>query len=458
MSMGRFKNIIIFMLIFLAVYLTSQLWFEDSAETSILASIYKPREATPQSGLEKYFAYPTRIVTGDGSSKFFISYSMAENDIRKLCDSMIEDALQSGTVREYTGIDWTESITGAVAVYEYSFTMKSAEFLKAMGIKNSPLSSELEAFDSIIVQADEVSGALITLHDSASNKCAQINANLSSYGSEFLTALNEAAEDRGNDIYYESSILAGIDSDKNFFIPAWDEKGCYYVLGKTATDYYDSSVGVEKSVIRANLLPFFDNPSAVYDATTDVIASGDENTIVKYYSNDVLEYTSYKWDSKTTDLLDDYAAALDFIAKRDVAMVNEIYLSHYNDEQNGERHFYFDYVVNDLPVVFSDRLKSAVKEQTANGIKVVLKEGNLVGYTRLAYNFSIVEDMDLANWDIPGYISGSGADLDDFKSITLGYSANEVDLIEDNNTMSLYVEFMTTDGISSVEALKIEAN
>ena len=456
MSISRFKNIIIIVLIFLAVYQTSQLWFEDSAGTSILANIYKPREAAPESGLKRHFAYPMRVVTGAGDGKFFSSYSMAENAVLKLCDEMIEEALASATIEAVSRINWTDSLSGAVVVYEYNFPIKSAEFIKATGFRNSSLSSAIDSFDTIFIQADEANRVIITFYDSVSETCARTNGNLLIKNThEFLAIIGEVVNERSGGIYYEASILAGIESQKNFFIPAWDEKGCYYVLGRIDTDYYDSSMGVEKSAIRSNLMTFFDNPSAVYDATTDTIASGDENTIVKYYSNDVLEYTSYKWDSKNTDLLDDYAVALDFIEKRDVLMTNEIYLSHCY-ELKGERHFYFDYVVNDLPVIFAAQLKSSMQDQLSSGIKVVVREGSLVGYTRLAYSFSVMEEHDLATWDIPGYIAGSGTDLNDFKSITLGYSTNGIDLIEGNNRMSLHAEFMTTDGLSSVEALKID--
>ena len=457
MNIGRLKNIILIFLIFLAVWQTSRLWFEDSAGSGILAGIYKPKEGTPESGLKRHFAYPMRVVTGDGSGRFFISYSMADNAVRKLCDTMIEDALKNGTAERLGEFNWSESLTQGSVVYEYNFEIPTGEFIKAMGLRSSGLSSDIEVFDTILIQADEGKGAIITWYDSNSGNCVRMNTNLLQDDNDFQLAIGEVSEKHSAGVYYVSSVLEGIESAKNFFIPAWEERGCYYVLGKTDTDYYDSSVGVEKSAIRSNMESFFDNPSAVIDATTETIASGDENTIVKYYSNDVLEYTSYKWDSKNTGLLDDYALALDFIAKRDVRMTNEIYLSHC-DELNGERHFYFDYVVNDLPVIFSEQLKSLVKDQITSGIKVIVREGSLVGYTRLAYNFSVIEEYDLANWDIPGYIRGSGADLNDFKSITLGYSANEIDLIGGNNKMSLHAEFMTVDGISSVEALRIDMN
>ena len=457
MSMGRFKNIIIILLIFLAVYQTGSLWFEDSAGTNILANIYRPKEGAPESGLKRHFAYPMRVVTGDGGGKFFVSYSMADNELLRLCDNMIEESLKSGTFEQVSRLDWNENLKQSVAVYEYNFSVPSSEFIKAMGLRTSVLSSELEVFDTILIQADESGSAVITWHDSVSENSVRVNANLAQYSNDFQLAASAAAAEYSNGVYYVSSVMEGIESRENFFIPAWGERGGYYVLGKIDTDYYDSSVGVEKSTIRANMMTFFDNPSAVYDATTETIASGDENTIVKYYSNDVLEYTSYKWDSKSTDLLDDYAVALDFIAKRDVLMTNEIYLS-YCDELKGERHFYFDYVVNDLPVIFAEQLKSLVKDQITSGIKVVVREGSLVGYTRLAYNFSVIEEYDLANWDIPGYIIGSSTDLNDFKSITLGYSANEIDLAEGSNKMSLHAEFMTIDGFSSVEALKIDMN
>jgi len=458
MSMGRFKNIIIVFLILLAVYQTGRLWFEDSAGSSILANIYKPKEAAPESGLKRHFAYPMRIVTGDGGGRFFISYSVADNAMRGLCDALVEDVLKDGGAISQSGsIDWSENLSSAAIVYEYNISVKSEEFVKAMNVRNSSLAAAIEAFDTIIIQPHEKNGSLITWYDSASRVCARINTGALQGSDELLLALDKVKGENNNGIYYKSSILEGMESEKNFFIPAWDKEGSPYVLGIADTDYYDSAVGVEKSTIRANLMAFFDNTSAVYDATTETIASGDENTIVKYYSNDVLEYTSYKWDSKNTDLLDDYAAALDFIAKRDTRMTNEIYLSNY-DELKGERHFYFDYVVNGLPVIFSAQLKSSLKEQLANGIKVVVREGSLVGYTRLAYNFNVEDDYDFVNWDISGYITGSGADLDNFRSITLGYSANKIDLAEDNNKMSLHAEFMTIDGVSSVEALKIDAN
>ncbi|MDL2248551.1 hypothetical protein LJB89_02525 [Tyzzerella sp. OttesenSCG-928-J15] len=454
MNTVRFKNIIICVLVLLAVYQTSSLWFEDSAGNNIFSLASKVKEETPESGLKQQFAYPYRIVSGNGGGEFAISYGgMVENGMRVLCDKIIGDALKENEPVTPVEIEWQPILENPVIIYEYAFQMPVAEYLQARSIKSATIGAYINKFDSIAVSVLESGDININFINSETAECALVKFYQREYSQELLAVVSSAQVLSENEICYNSSILLGMESSENFFIPVWEAGGYYYNLGYARPVYYDENIGVEKSTIRANLISFFDNPTAVYDATSETaIASSDENTIVKYYGNDIVEYTSYKVTNKDTDLLDDYAVAIDFISKRDVLLENEFYLSSF-EENDGERYFHFSYILNGLPVMLKEELKTSIKDYTQSGITVVFRQGNLVGYSRLAYGFDVSESFENASLNLPLYITSSGMDLNNFSSITLGYTADKIDVVAGTNEMNLFIEYMTKEGKAQLSTL-----
>jgi len=465
MNLNRFKNIIITLLVFLAMLQTSAIWFEDTGG-SFLTLFARNRQVQTDSGLVRNFAFPMRIVTGDGSGDFFVKYmGMAESDLRDFSDGLILSALSSSSDGWAQAPDLELAFSSHIVIYEYAFDMPSNEFIRAFERQQS-LAPGIDAFNQILIfPAYNEQGVFLGIDVFFHNRTTGEWAGYRSGGSdgdvlleEFRAFLSNSYDPANTGIRWASSFLLGLHADpsNNLFIPVWGD-GHSYPVGEARPAHFDSSVGAVISAIRANLMSFFDNPAAVYDARGEQpighFAWADENTIVRHFPNNVLQFISYRRDSRNTDLLEDFAAALDFMERRDEFLLNDFYLSGFS-ERNNERIFYFDYILEGLPVIFSDSLRNAVGEQTQHGITVRFRNGNLVSYTRLAYEFRInTEIIESASRDLPLYILNSGLYIESLDGITLAFVAPNIDRLIGVGTMNLWVDFRMWDGMSSIESL-----
>ena len=458
MTLSRFKNTIITLLVFLALYQTSAIWFEDTGG-GFLTLFARNRPTLSESGLVRNFAFPMRIITGDGSQYFHIIYSgMSDNTVREFCDEILITALGGSEAPRTAPPNFGEILSEHVIIYEYAFEMPTDKFIRALGLRSSPITQTLDRFSRILLFSSYGSeGINIYFHNRNTRAWAGFFVEGAQISEEFFYIIENTASSAGS-ISWASSFLLGFDPNpyNNLFIPIWGEGGHYYPIGEVRPAHFDNTDGNLQHIIRMNLMSFFDNPAAVYDVrgTDGPFAWADGNTIVRHFPNNVVEYVSYRRDNRNTELLDDFAGALDFIARRDEFMTNDFFLSGF-EERNNDRIFFFDYILEGLPVVFTDALKNHIGDHTSNAITVRFRGGNLVGYTRLAYELSINNELlDNANRDLPLYILNSGLDLESLESITLAFAAPQIDLITGVGIMNLWVDFRMQDGISSMESLR----
>jgi len=457
MTLSGIKNIIITFLVFLALYLTSAIWFEDTGG-NFLTLFARNRPLVSESGLVRNFAFPMRIITGDGYQNFHVLYSsiMSDNTVREFCDEILILALSRNEAPRTVSPDFGEILSERVIIYEYAFEMPTEKFIRALGLRSSPLQQAMERFNLIVFNLanDSTDGVNIYFHNRNTGAWAGFLVEEAHVLERFLSASESVAAD----ISWASSFLLGFDSNpyNNLFIPVWGENGYHYFIGEARPAHFDITDGNIQHTIRMNLMSFFDNPAAVYDVRGEggPFAWADGNTIVRRFPNNIVEYVSYRRDNRNTELLDDFANALDFIAARDLFMTNDFFLAGF-EERSNERIFFFDYILGGLPVIFTDTLKSYIGSHTSNAITVRFRDGNLVGYTRLAYEFAInTEVLDNANRDLPLYMLHSGLDLESLESVTLAFAAPHIDPIVGVGTMHLWVDFRMQDGISSMESLR----
>jgi len=454
MTFSRFKNILIVFLAFIALYQTSAIWFGDTG-SNLLTFFARGRQQEVGSELRRNFAFPMRVIAGDGSHYFRVIYSgMSTNTLVDFCDAIMVAALQRDDMPRTSPPDFRVLLEGNVLIYEYPFEMPSREFVQALGLQPGTLSIAIDRFNQIIFSAEPY-GVNIYFHNRNTGAWAGYFVSDTDISERFKAVTEAAVQEPNQTLLWASSTLLGFNDNpySNLFIPVWEETGHRYLIGEARPAHFDSTVGAVMSVIRENVLSFFDNPAAIYNVpTVGGFAWADESTIVRHFGNNVLRYTSYRRDLRGSEFLDDFARALDFIASRDLLMTNDFYLSGFR-EHNNERVFYFEYLLDGLPVIFTDVLRYSISEHTSSAITVRFRDGNLVEYTRLAYELRInPRSSDNANRDLPLYILNSGLDIEGLESITLGFAAPRIDLAG-AGSMNLWVNFRMQDGISSMESL-----
>jgi hypothetical protein len=235
---------------------------------------------------------------------------------------------------------------------------------------------------------------------------------------------------------------------RNMFLAAYPESGFAYPAIRIVNPYTDGELllgEVDKHVDN-----FFVNPAAklsfIDENAGNVYTFIDENTVVKYYQNDVLDYANYRSGTSNGDTMRDYEAAMEFIST-DPYVTNEFYLSGY-DASNGETTFYFDYVINNLPLMLPDEYKREGAATLRAAIEVTVREESVVHYRKLVYNFqtdstekSAHLDFDAALAAVSGSWNVSANGL--LSDVLLGYK------IDRNKQAYLYWVMQTGGGTLS---------
>ena len=110
---------------------------------------------------------------------------------------------------------------------------------------------------------------------------------------------------------------------------------------------------------------------------------------MKYHPENILEYTNYETQDKSSNLLSDYETAIDFI-KRDECVTNSLILKKYVENAN-QNDFYFDYVINNMPIEIDNETAKDIKLN--NFIYVSVKNGMVSKYKKIAFNFKMTDDF-----------------------------------------------------------------
>jgi hypothetical protein len=175
-------------------------------------------------------------------------------------------------------------------------------------------------------------------------------------------------------------------------------------------------------------MSFFDNPSAVWDSSGEVISFSDENGVVRYLNNHVIEFVNYRTEAApaVTTVMDDYVTAVKFIKDRDRLMENGIYFAGFEDD--GEyRYLHFDYYAGEFPVMFTQSLLSDMGD-LKHGITFTFRNGVLVNYKRLAYSFGINETLiERTAADYLAIMDANEVMAEDIERIAFAYYADAYD-------------------------------
>jgi len=382
--MSKIKTISIFLLSGLAIYLASQLWFVNTSSRNFFYTFFS-RTGPQDVNDDRVFVQPYRLVLNYGSNKFEIEYSgMGVNKLRESCDSCLQSMLKDGEYLGKRDLNYSEVFGAEGYIYEYAFNMPTSVF--ALAFNKNSFADPLKYITSIVFIPPDAkrSTTIVWLLDEADMQMTGYSV------SSALPPITANPDDSTQEVIYESSALSADDfADKNIFIAKKRKEDYKYPSVSIVNPYADNELLM--GAIEKNINTFFENPAAKLEYMGDynVYTFVDADTVVKYYQNDVLEYSNYLTGSIETNLLKSFGTALSFI-KSDKLIVNEYYLADFAQEDN-EYTFYFDYVVNNFPMILPDEYKRDDKENGAatlnHSIEVTVREGNVVNYKKIVYNF-----------------------------------------------------------------------
>jgi hypothetical protein len=427
-----FKNYLIVFLIALALYQTAQLWFVSIANRNVFSDYFLSLVSPSLPDGYGSITQPFRIVSGSGSGRFDIQYSgLKEAESKAYADAVLTAILKSG---EFVGsyiADYADLLSGPVYIYEYAFPMTADIFAPAYGQRANVLTARgVSVFTAAVICPPTAKDESVRVFFINAGNAAEYVLSKSNRQEPAARYIHEVPPASGGFYYVSMSLNGSETAAPLIFIPHWESGPLYRPV--TVTNPYANNFG-EKLIyhIQSRVEPFFDYPAAI-NAALDadaVYTFSSMNMVVRYHNRDILEYASFRAvdGGGTSNFITDYSAALSFV-DADGYVVNEVYLSDFI-VNNGRHMFFFDYVINDMPLV----LPAGWPSPAENGhvIEVTVDRGTVVRYKKLVYNFHIDENAAQAGWVD---FNRAYAELDD-KDITqvlLGYK------ISDTRRLSLY--------------------
>ena len=409
---GKIKSGIILFLAALMVYQTGVLWFVNITNRNFLLNVFPIlQQTTIPEGLEQ-LVIPWRIITIHGDGRFSAQYSnLTMTDSKSYGDMVLSHLLQKGRFVSAQSINYETLLTEAGYIYEYAFPMQAEWFTQGFNLRHSLLTdSGVTSFRKIIIRPPAYSIPGVHVFFLCEN----------GYAYEFTVIPPES----GGPSHFEHNIP--IEAVGAYYLFTELPQGKQFLRYgefvfnaiQVTNPYVDIHGGFSLDFIQGQVAGFFSNPAVIRPIVgNDVWVYRDVNTVVRYYAANVLEYINYRAIDRRAhaSFESDFASAIQFL-KRDVLVANETYLVDYREE-DGQRVFYFNYVIGDTPLIMS---QNWVRDfQLRYPIMITVSHGTVIRYRKLAFNFYIDKEIQLsARADFNNLMGRLG---DDFTNVQLGY-------------------------------------
>lgn len=389
MYLSKCKNFIITFLVFLAIYQTTGLWFENFSTHSLF---YLIKNKDDKANIQKDTMYLIEsILINTGNNKFIRKYNNISNaDYKKTFDDAIGLCLEKGDFSYIKKFNINEILNNKAVIYTYDFSFKGEDMPKIFNFKSSHI-SKIKQFNTIIIMPimEEKYNVKTIFLESKTLEAYELKLSKDNLSQNIINIISDFNNFEQKDFYYISSEESGISlfNSNQFLIKA--RENIFSLNDIIATNPLEQDGGILLSESEKYVDIFFDNPiTKTSSFTNNTYTYNDENVIVKYYPNGVLEYVKYKGNSvdKQSSI---YNIALQFLAK-DTNIKNEYYLSNYKIEDN-KFIFYFNYKINNFPIILS---KEKMKETNMESMIEITIEDNIVSrYKRIVYDFAIDDSL-----------------------------------------------------------------
>ena len=388
-TLRRAKSFLILALIALAIYQTNRLWFVNLPNSNFFTYIsarFVP--SVPERSRE--FVRPMRVVSGAGDGRFNVIYGGLMYEIpRVYFDTVITELFANGRLLSVADTDYQRILSRPVLVYEYAFTMPGGVFPLGFEQRTGAFLTGrgITGFNSVAIwPAFEGQGVRVFfMGDARTWEFALDGARegfefpvppVSSTFKHFVSAALEGYE------FLPPSSFVARSGEINFaYIPL------------IVTNPYRPHIGSGWQDVSPRVTHFFDNPATMNSrvAGDGVWTYSNIHTVVRYFDTDVLEYANFRPPRRqniTTTFLDDFSAAWAFIdSDPHVIHENEVFLTGFEARGAGYV-FWFGYIVADFPVLMPDNWEvSSPDDILPAPIEVVVEQGRVVRYRRLAHNF-----------------------------------------------------------------------
>ncbi|MCL2361218.1 MAG: hypothetical protein FWC73_05345 [Defluviitaleaceae bacterium] len=393
----RAKVLLILVFVALAIFQTSQLWFVHLSNRNFF--LYLSARWNPSVG-EGYmdFVRPMRSVYGDGTGRFDISYSgLVDLRPRGYFDMVLTELFDNGTFIGERDTDYKNLLSRPVLIFQYAFSMPGAIFPLGFNQRGGGFLTGrgITEFDSVTIWLPDGNHSDLRVFFIGGGRTWEFAVD--SAGLEGFPVHSVST----SSLYFVSAALEGYDNlYPGIFIPRSGDLGRHAYPPVITTNPYHTQIGGPMTYIRNQVSPFFDNPATINDrvAGDGVWTFSNIHTAVRFFETDVLEYASFRPRSRnaTSSLIGDFSAALAFI-EADNHVVNEYFLTGFEPRGDGYV-FWFGYIVDNFPIIMPDGWPVSSQDDILPApIEVVVEQGRVVLYRRLAHNFHVYSTLVFLN-------------------------------------------------------------
>jgi len=384
MNLNITKNFIIAFFVILAVYQTSELWFGGFSNHNFFYSFFNNSNDFDDDGL--LYSLDNIIVNQGNDRLICMKNDIYKNECKNVFDTAVKMTMKNGGVCPQNEFNWEEIFSARSVVYRYSVEIDNGSISKMFGFDEELLAGFSENTDTVVIMPVTTTPEriLVGFGNRKTGKAKFYSLEKNQYAFTVYNAIGSVQYD-GN-IYYTASVKNGLNLFKgNIFIPQWNgTKSDYFVIN--AENPFVENEEFQQVKLERAVDVFFDNSASKWSSfSKDVYTYSDENTVVKYYPNGVLELYNYSAEKNTgeNDFYGRYKSAVSVI-KKDSNIKNEYFLSGYSEDSE-KTIFYFDYKINDFTIKLGEEIKNGTGMQSV--IEITVSEDRVSKYRRLVYDF-----------------------------------------------------------------------
>lgn len=385
------KSIVLSFLIIMSIYQIITLWFDNVSDRNFFYSVINQVASfinEPQTQVNKEYMINPRIlgVHLGVSDKDFTIFKREDNDYQVILDDSIKAIIKVVEEGKLEGV-YEES--------DFLWENRSLVFSLSMPMSKKALASDLDVDVSAFGDMSVVNSLGII---PASDKNDQVKVYFISGGIRqiyvYTLSINELQDEntkllahieKATQIEYPayiSSLKNKIEFfNENVLLPLESNNTYYYSELKLETPYINQQ-GFETEALENYINQFFENPNLKWTIEYDnVMIYGDDNALIKYSKNGLVEYNGIQNRSNTNQTLSsNYNIAEQFL-KKDFLLVNlDYYLSHY-EEKDGKTIFYYRYGYDGLPIHLNQEV--LLNNKLTYPLEITVENGKVVKYRRL---------------------------------------------------------------------------
>lgn len=414
------KNFIIAFLMFLAIYQTAELWFENFSSHNFFSF--------QESKIElKDIGYTLeRLIINEGNNRIVCRLNdINQSDTKITLDNTIATVISKGEFLGTTPLDWREILDNRCIIYKYNYVIQGTELKNMLGINKK--GSDINKFNSIIITPNMSTGLVrVGFVDSVEENVYNYEFRKTALAEDAFNVINSYSTSE-DDIYYISSLQNGFDIfDENTFIPRWQGQTTQYQCIDINNPVMEEGV-ISPALAEKYAGIYFDNPASKWGTELNgVYTYSDENTVVKFYKNGLLEYSGYQSSNaqgSEDSFYNNYIVATNFLLQ-DSNIKNEFYLTGY-EKAEGRSIYRFDYRINDFDIVLSDDLKANTGLESA--IEVVIDSSRVTKYRRYICDYALQENQTDINVD---FLEAVDSVYSDIESVSGEEVADDVSRLE----------------------------